>query len=235
MDLYNYWLMEKVAEEKKQEGFVKNNKGKLIAGALAGTTVGAGVGIVGKDVADSLISNEQDWLFGELRNRRREHRKTNRDLEGFTDFFQGAKKDFKGYIEGEPFDAAKKWSKFYKDRISQLKNEATGEELEKGLKELKKDARISIRKSINNYKDWKKDEPIFFKSVRSNLSKLKEQLESDARAVTGASDELDKFKNLNFFKKFKASGGLRGFGKELMKQRKPLTKKYLEQIKRFLF
>jgi len=44
MDLYNYWLMEKVAEEEKQESFVKRHKKKLIGGAAIAGTVGAGVG-----------------------------------------------------------------------------------------------------------------------------------------------------------------------------------------------
>ena len=35
MDLYNYWLMEKVAEEEKQESFAKRHKGKLIGGGVS--------------------------------------------------------------------------------------------------------------------------------------------------------------------------------------------------------
>ena len=42
MDLYNYWLMEKAAEEEKQESFAKRHKGKLIGGG-----VGGGVSVAG--------------------------------------------------------------------------------------------------------------------------------------------------------------------------------------------
>ena len=47
MDLYTYWLMEKVAEEeKKQEGFIKKHKNKLVGAAsvVGGGVAGYGVG-----------------------------------------------------------------------------------------------------------------------------------------------------------------------------------------------
>ncbi len=43
MDLYNYWLMEKVAEEEKQDGFAKRHEKKLIgAGVIGAGALGAG-------------------------------------------------------------------------------------------------------------------------------------------------------------------------------------------------
>jgi len=36
MDLYNYWLMDKVAEEDEQESFAERHKKKLVAGGILG-------------------------------------------------------------------------------------------------------------------------------------------------------------------------------------------------------
>ncbi len=45
MDLYSYWLMEKVAEEEKQESFAKMHKGKLVGGAAVAGGIAAAHGL----------------------------------------------------------------------------------------------------------------------------------------------------------------------------------------------
>jgi len=69
MDIYNYWLMEKIAEEEKQESFAKRHKDKLMAGgALAGSGL-AGYG------AGRVASRESGILRGELDRAEKELRK----------------------------------------------------------------------------------------------------------------------------------------------------------------
>ncbi len=68
MDLYNYWLMEKVAEEEKQESFAKRHKKKLIGG---GSLVGSG--LVGTYAGGRVVARESNIL-------RKEHNRAKNDL-----------------------------------------------------------------------------------------------------------------------------------------------------------
>ena len=66
MDLYNYWLMEKVAEEEKQESFAKRHKGKLIGGGVAGGIAAAhGLERHGGRVAGRHLQKVQQSISGE--------------------------------------------------------------------------------------------------------------------------------------------------------------------------
>ncbi len=77
MDLYNYWLMEKVAEEEKQESFAKRHKKKLIGGAAIAGAVGAGKGFksleehgydqLGKDVTKAYRLAERTERLAQRR------------------------------------------------------------------------------------------------------------------------------------------------------------------------
>jgi len=57
MNLFDYWLMEKVAEEEKQESFAKRHKGKLIGGGVA-SGLAAHVGL-GKWNEDKILKDEK--------------------------------------------------------------------------------------------------------------------------------------------------------------------------------